>query len=210
MAKNETTYFVCSYRGGERATPPRHIEGPLGFRWLIKRLAANQLRQSIAIYRDHFANPRELDYLVALLEGEAEVAPNGAASILIDKGWQADQISRLSGRLDYQIADFQQSASIDLKGADQVVVVYPDALGLGWRSLEKHLLSTGKPILVVNGRRRVFSLDRAASREMRFRRFLAETRVVELLLGVVVVGIAFVFAVYDFVSGVRRQSGKLS
>lgn len=58
-------------------------------------------------------------------------------------------------------------------GADTVVLLYPDALGLGFRALEREVWSLKKTwasVRVLNGRRRFFLLDGPSRRALALRR----------------------------------------
>jgi hypothetical protein len=63
-----------------------------------------------------------------------------------------------------------------------VILAHHDALGLGLYSLERALLAQFKDTFVINGRRRVYRLDQSAQQEHKLRRFLAQTRLAELLI----------------------------
>jgi hypothetical protein len=67
----------------------------------------------------------------------------------------------------------------DLSGADRIVLLYSDAIGLGWCSVERAVIrraSPGTEVRVLNGRRRDFVLAR------RFRRRLEARRALEVAL----------------------------
>lgn len=66
---------------------------------------------------------------------------------------------------------------------DAIVLAHHDAIGLGLFALERALLARGQPVVVINGRRRVYRLGPAAHRLLAPRRFLAQTRIGELLMG---------------------------
>lgn len=103
------------------------------------------------------ANPRSLAYMRALL---AEHFPDAS---LLDVRSEPDWRHRLTG-------------------ADRVVLLYPDAIGIGFGALERQLLGR-VPVTVINGRRRNFVLDRATRRRLRLRRFLERTMLLEGVFG---------------------------
>lgn len=73
--------------------------------------------------------------------------------------------------------------------ADRVVLLYPDAIGIGWAGVERSVRSAAGPgteVRVLNGRRRDFALDRAARRRLAVRRLLESA-----LVGEAVVTLAF-------------------
>ncbi len=62
--------------------------------------------------------------------------------------------------------------------AAQIVLLYPDAIGLGFGSIERRL-PAGVPVRVLNGRRRDFTLDRRTRRALALRRALERSMIVE-------------------------------
>jgi hypothetical protein len=73
-----------------------------------------------------------------------------------------------------------------LTGAERVVLLYPDAIGIGFGGIERRLLRLEPHgvITVLNGRRRVFELDRRVRRRLLLRRFLERSMLIECILGV--------------------------
>ncbi len=67
---------------------------------------------------------------------------------------------------------------------DVALLVFPDAIGLGAGAMQRLALSDGRPVYVLNGRRRLFLLDGATRRALAWRRFLVRSRVTEKLLAV--------------------------
>jgi len=72
-----------------------------------------------------------------------------------------------------------------LAGADTIVLLYPDAIGLGFGGIERQVraLAPRATLKVLNGRRRCFDLDAGTRRALALRRFLERSMLVELLLG---------------------------
>lgn len=67
--------------------------------------------------------------------------------------------------------DWQKKAC----GADSLVLLYPDAIGLGFHDLERdvqRVKKTWAEVRALNGRRREFLLNRTTFRALRFRRFI--------------------------------------
>jgi hypothetical protein len=64
---------------------------------------------------------------------------------------------------------------------DKVVILYPDAIGLGQFSLEAQLRKQSKKIFVINGRRRFFALTTPMRFKLNIRRFLESSLLIELL-----------------------------
>lgn len=194
---------VCSYRGGIGSPPPFSVArampwlGRLG--GLLDRLALLNLRQFIASNRDFFANPRTLAYQAGLIEDLLRSAASAQVTIVLDRTLEADA-SRPA-------LDACGKVSVrdtgDLLGglgeADAVVVVYPDALGLGWGRLEARL--TGVKAYLLNGRRRILPLDARARRRLRWSRLLATTRIPELVASLAIVPVAAALAAWDALRG---------
>lgn len=68
-------------------------------------------------------------------------------------------------------ADWREKAA----AADEIVLLYPDPLGLGFRKVEIELFGLkgqGASLVVLNGRRRHFELDEATYRGLRLRRLV--------------------------------------
>lgn len=64
--------------------------------------------------------------------------------------------------------------------AREIVLLYPDAIGLGFGRLERRL-PRGVPVQVLTGRRRAFTLDARTRRRLRRRRFLERALVGEAI-----------------------------
>jgi hypothetical protein len=125
------------------------------------------------------ANPRTPEYMRALL---AEAAPGGV------------------------VAEASPGLRETLCGAETVILLYPDAIGLGWEGVERAVLAAAPPgarIEVLNGRRRRFAFDASARRALRARRVLERTMLVEALAAPVIIGLAPVLWLVDAVRGRR-------
>src|SRR5579872_4056435 len=71
----------------------------------------------------------------------------------------------------------------DWRAVSEIVLIWPDANGMGWAPIERQIFRNAAPgarVLVVNGRRRRIELTRNSWRSMRWRRFLEKSLVVEL------------------------------
>lgn len=89
-----------------------------------------------------------------------------------------------------------------VEATGDVVLLYPDAIGLGWERIEREL-GSATSIRVLNGRGREFSLDRRARRALKVRRLLERSFVVEAaLLAAGIVATPFLVAA-DAVRGRR-------
>lgn len=194
---------VCSYRGGIGNPPPFSIAtgvpwlGKLG--GLLDRLALLNLRHFIAANRDFFANPRTLAYQAGLVEDLLQATTPTRVTIVLDQAFEADPARAAFDSLgEVRLRPPAELVHSDAP-ADAIVVVYPDVLGLGWGTLERRLLHT--PAYLLNGRRRIQSLDMATHRRLRRHRLLAATRFPELVMSIVVVPLAALLATWDALRG---------
>jgi hypothetical protein len=87
--------------------------------------------------------------------------------------------------------------------ADTVVLLYPDAIGLGFGTVERSLPAASGPPIVLNGRRREFPLDRGTRRSLRVRRVLEWTMAPELVATVAFLVVTPVLLVLDWIRGRR-------
>jgi len=194
---------LCSYRGGIGNPSPFSFArlvprlGPIAR--LLDRLSLLSLRQFIASNRDFFANVRTVGYQVGLIEDALRLASPSGVTIRVDEALAQDAACE-------QLASFGQvevRAAGNLlcanEAADSVLLIYPDALGLGWAPLESRLPSG--PVYAVNGRRHIFPLNARTRRKLRWRRLLASTRATELLATIAIVPLAAGLAAWDVLRG---------
>lgn len=96
------------------------------------------------------ANPRSEEYMRALF---AERFPQGEfINVNADHEWQSKACK-----------------------ADTMILLYPDAIGLGFHDLERNaqrVKKTWTEVRALTGRRREFLLNRATFKALRFRRFI--------------------------------------
>lgn len=191
--------IMCSYRGAARASANDAASGLLGRLKNVVTLQA--LRRFVAQWRDFYANPRSYDYQRNLVEAVAERCQAGA-EVIIDGAFSSDltapahpAIKSVSRR------DLGRTSADQLPAALTVILVYPDPLGLSWQRLEDGIRKQGRSIVVVNGRRRMFLLNDEARRALRLRRFLANTRIVELVAGLLLIPASGFLALRDRMAG---------
>ena len=191
-----TLVLLCAYRGGTRAKPP--LVSFRGAQRVWNWLTLRPLSAHVAAYRDHQANPRPLGTQIELARAALALGQASTVRTVIDEGFAGDEIGDLAlGDSATEIFDLS-NAIPSLAGADTVILVYPDALGLGFGGLETRLRRGGaKNIVVLTGRRRIFPLTSEAMRAFRWRRILARTRLVELAAAAAVIPIAVVLTCYD-------------
>lgn len=170
---------------------------------LLDGLTFGRLRSHRALLRDHYANPRSLAYLVGLVRRfQRQVDLRRAPDILVDRGFGVEPVSLADdfGRVEFaDLRDPRRSALA--RDADEgryqaIVLVWPDALGLGQEALQRR--TSHSPLLIaMNGRRRAFPLDASARRTLSIRRYFAHTRLAEAAFALCVFPIAGVCALID-------------
>lgn len=135
----------------------------------------------IALYRYavwYKANPRSLNYMRDLL---SDRLPEAAWVTTADPGWTAR-----------------------IAGADEVVLLYPDAIGLGFMPIERIVMRYKRSwagVTVLNGRRRKFLLNNATRRALRLRRLLEWTMLPELVFLPVFMVVTPLFWLADLLRG---------
>lgn len=76
-------------------------------------------------------------------------------------------------------------SEVSLSDYYEIILVWPDALGLNWNAIENKILATtdanSSSLTVLNGRRRVFPYTPATRRKVRLHRFLEKYWIGELL-----------------------------
>lgn len=145
-------------------------------------LFASPLADARSLYRRglrYKANPRSSAYMRTLFE---ERWPNGRfIDVADDRSWQ--------------------TALVD---AERIVLLYPDAIGIGFSRIERAVRrSHPGSIEVVNGRRRRFTLDPRVRRALGMRRLLAWTMGAEALVGAMILLVSPFLAAYDAARGRR-------
>jgi hypothetical protein len=201
--KGRLLIVVCSYRGGIGNPEPfsfariMSVLGGLGR--ILDRLSVLNLRQFIAANRDFFANPRTLAYQSSLVEELLRASTATHVTLVLDRAFEADPARSMFDSMgDVQLRDAAELVRKD-DVADAIVVVYPDALGLGWSAFERDLLRL--PTHLLNGRRRIQLLDVPTHRRLRWHRLMATTRISELAMIIVVIPVAALLATWDALRG---------
>ena len=87
----------------------------------------------------------------------------------------------------------------DPPAAETTVLLYPDAIGLGFTPLERKL--SGRDVRVLNGRRREFALDAPTRRSLRARRLIERTMLVEAIALPLFVLLALPMWLFDALRG---------
>jgi hypothetical protein len=94
------------------------------------------------------------------------------------------------------------ASDVPATNVETIVLLYPDAIGQGWSSLERRL-PTGVPVRVLNGRRREFPFDRRAQLALSVRRALERSMLGEALALAVFVLLTPVLVTADVMRGRR-------
>ena len=103
-------------------------------------------------------------------------------------------------------ADVEEDWLRELRSADTVVLLYPDAIGLHFAPFEAAIWRHKKEwatVRALNGRHRDFVLSRPARRQLRQRRFMERTMLGEALATVAFVTVTPFFVLSDLVRGRR-------
>jgi hypothetical protein len=166
-------------------------------------ITAYPLRQFIANNRDYAANRRSFSYQLGLTKEILSSGGFAEVALMIDKEFSGASITHEFEQIGHvAIRDIAGITANDFIGFDSVILVYPDALGLGWSGVERKLLTGLKaPLFFANGRRRLMRLDSSTRRRLVWHRFLANSRLAELLLGVIVIPFAILCATVDALRG---------
>lgn len=172
---------------------------------LVDALTFKRLTGHRAMYRDHYANARPLAYLQGMVAAAIEATGARADSKLL-------QDTAFAAQTGGDATPGAATESVDLRAIDgnrltamatdggyaAVVLVWPDALGLGWERLERKL-APARNLFVLNGRRRLFELAPALRRKLALRRFCAYTRLPEIAFALATFPVAAICAFTDFI-----------
>jgi hypothetical protein len=172
---------------------------------ILDGMTLGRLRSHRTIHRDHYANPRSFPYLIGLAQRFRQEADlRQAPDLVVDRGFNVEAQSPAweFGRV--EITDLRRPQQSDLirdaaNGCyDAVVLVWADALGLGWESLQR--FAKRLPVAIaINGRRRAFPLDLGTRRALGLRRYFAYTRLAETMFALCVYPVAGFCALIDAV-----------
>ena len=98
------------------------------------------------------------------------------------------------------LSDVHSINELNLDGAENIVLFWPDANGLSWSSIERYIFkrkSASVAVWVLNGRGRYFELTPSLWRKFKWRRFLEKGKILEwAMLAGFVVGTPFLL-IYD-------------
>ena len=91
--------------------------------------------------------------------------------------------------------------SSDPHDNSELILLYPDAIGLGWSRLEKKMLREFKKVTVLNGRHRYFDLNHKEIFKLRLRRFLECTFLPEMVFAPFILILGITLAIKDKIIG---------
>jgi len=197
--------ILCPYRKRSAFSFARRFPSLGRIGSIIDRLTGISFRSFVAENCNYAANPKSPKYQIGLLRDLVESFDVKRPEIVVaGESEHRSQFDELSAMGEVTFCDACSIPEATLKSPQSVVLVYQDALGLGWAGLEAKIRAVAQGELVfVNGRRRIMVLDSRARRRLRWRRAMARTRVGELLLSVIVVPVSLVWAGLD---GLRGKS----
>jgi len=182
--KGRVMFVVFAYHGRDTDATPQ------GF---LERRESSAARGHRIVHRDHYANPRPLPYAISLLAAGADLLCATQPDVVIDSQWDQDIPAGLApGCRRIERADLANAAAwsggllADLAAYDHVVLMYPDALGLGCAAAERVALARHGSVLVINGRRRGFRIDGSLHGRLQLRRWLAHSRIAERALAALI------------------------
>jgi hypothetical protein len=194
----QTLFVFCGFHGGEK---PR-----ANILWRIaRRLRLTAISDNARRIRDYHANPRSLDYMLGVAaEFRAANKVTGPVYALVDKTF-APASARVDGSFAvpfemFEVGDDEAICRWMKQRAIKpvaIVLLYTDAVGLGCDKTQDAALAASAQVIVVNGRRRAFGLDRSARRALALRRFLSNWRFMEIFFAMTILVVAVVGSVTD-------------
>ena len=102
---------------------------------------------------------------------------------------------------------FHSIDEIKGKKYDAIILLFTDAIGLGWENIESNLPAGQQaPIFIINGRRRIFKFDTQSRRALQLRRFVARAWWLESLFGLFIIFCSVFFWLHDLVFGYTEAS----
>lgn len=87
---------------------------------------------------------------------------------------------------------------------DKIILLYPDSIGLGWGTIENKIHKICKNITVLNGRGRNFSLDIKTIIELKIKRFLEISFILEIVTSPFLIIYGALLAIKDKFFGSTR------
>ena len=120
-----------------------------------------------------------------------------------------ETINSRIGSLDLvQTYDLSNLPAMNLSEFDQIIILWPDANGMGWFNIERQVFKAKKAhatVYVLNGRKRLFELSRTLWRRYRLRRFLEKSFFLEFGVLAVFLMTAPPLALWDTILEATRR-----
>jgi ubiquinone/menaquinone biosynthesis C-methylase UbiE len=131
------------------------------------------------------ANPRKADYCMqnALDKSICPIDANFEKDLVIlgnrVKEKFVSSFNHIFEMSDY--SGFYERLKKEISGKDMVILLYPDAIGQGYKKAESIVLKSRKKIYILNGRKRFFELNRKTWMALRFRRAMEKYLIFEMV-----------------------------
>lgn len=180
---------------------------------------ARQVLISPSFVQYNRSNPRSVEYmlnLAAILLNEH--APDAEVDLLVDSNafQQVPEKFRPNVKNVWKVEheglwkiNRELKSKLKTRQFDTVLLAYPDAIGLGWSSIERSLFFLkAQNLLVLNGRHRCFVLDQESRSKLLWRRLVGRSWIVEVFLSLGLVVLSIPLAIYDSAIGkrIKRQA----
>jgi hypothetical protein len=195
----QTLFVFCGFHGGQK--PRTNI-----FWRIARRLRLTAVSDNARRIRDYHANPRSLDYMFGLAdEFRTANKVTGPVFAMIDKTFAPASASVPEALFAAPVDPFEFGDDEAIHRWSErhainpaaIVLLYADAIGLGCEKMQGAALAGSTLVIVVNGRRRAFGLDRSARRALALRRFLSNWRFMEIFFAMTFLAVAAVGSVID-------------
>lgn len=196
--KGRIAVIIPAYAG---KMPKYHQQRLLGL--FLNMISMYWLRQFVAQRRDFTAAPKPFPFMIQVVADILQHEKVDHVSIFADSSFVPRDFIPPSW-----VESFKTTAIPfwipDLSEYDDVLIAWPDAIGIGQHVLEKRIkMNRCTPPYVVSGRRRFFSLDEDMQRRLNWRRALARTRLADFFIGAIILPSAGILAVVDAFRGKR-------
>lgn len=177
------------------------------FPWFAKGYKGKGLWWSLREYLLHYrSNPRSVDYMLDLAHQFSNnyLKKTMFVDLLFSPEFK-DSVNKEQAPYFNEI--FTTFDEIKNKQYDAIVLLFSDAIGFGWEEMESKLSSLqSDSIFVINGRRRIFKLDKESRRALRLRRSIARAWWLESIFGVFIIAASAVFWLHDLLFGYPEAS----
>lgn len=83
----------------------------------------------------------------------------------------------------------------------EILLLYPDSIGMGWKAIENVCSSKSKNLKVLNGRGREFNLDDSTRLKLLWKRFLEKTFIPEIFFAPILILTGLILGITDKLTG---------